>query len=82
MSEIYLTVIWNFFKIGLKTSKKVSCRIVFEDYIYQYDAREKYTVYYFCIYKKTAALHVVLNIKAILARMQHNWNLKNRVSPN
>jgi len=33
-------------------SKKVSSRIVFEDYIYQYDTRKNDTKYYFCIYKK------------------------------
>jgi len=48
-------------------SKKVSSRIVFEDYIYQYDTRKKDTEYYFCIYKKkTGVLHVVLNLKTIL----------------
>ena len=34
-------------------SKKVSSRIVFEDYIDQYDTRKKDTEYYFWIYKKT-----------------------------
>jgi len=47
-------------------SKKVSGRIVFEDYIYQYDTRKKNTEYYFCIYKKKVVLHVVINLKTIL----------------
>jgi len=54
-------------------SKKISSRIVFEEYISQYDTREKNTEYYFCIYKQNqmSAHGIKSQENSKSARLQH-----------